>query len=30
VALAAMLERDKYATDDWTRAGRAPRALTIV
>lgn len=29
-ALAAMLERDKYATDDWTRAGRAPRALTIV
>ena len=25
-----MLERDKYATDDWTRAGRAPRALTIV
>ncbi len=29
-ALAAMLERDKYATDGWTRAGRAPRALTIV
>ena len=29
-ALAAMLERDKYATDDWTRAGRAPRALTII
>ncbi len=28
--LAAMLERDKYATDEWTRAGRAPRALTIV
>ncbi|SRR6266542_2804720 len=28
--LAASLERDKYATDDWTRAGRAPRALTIV
>jgi lipoyl(octanoyl) transferase len=30
VALAARLERDKYATDDWTRAGRAPRELTIV
>ena len=29
-ALAGMLEREKYATDDWTRAGRAPRALTIV
>ena len=29
-ALAALLERDKYATDGWTRAGRAPRALTIV
>ncbi len=29
-ALAAILERDKYATDGWTRAGRAPRALTIV
>jgi lipoyl(octanoyl) transferase len=29
-ALAARLERDKYATDDWTRAGRAPRELTIV
>jgi lipoate-protein ligase A len=29
-ALAAMLERDKYATDEWTREGRAPRALTIV
>lgn len=29
-ALAAMLERDKYATADWTRSGRAPRALTIV
>lgn len=29
-ALAETLERDKYATDDWTRAGRAPRALTIV
>ena len=28
--LAARLERDKYATDDWTRAGRAPRELTIV
>ena len=28
-ALAAMLERDKYATDDWTRAGRAPRPLTV-
>lgn len=28
--LAGMLEREKYATDDWTRAGRAPRALTIV
>ena len=24
-ALAGMLEREKYATDDWTRAGRAPR-----
>jgi len=29
-ALAAMLEREKYATADWTRAGRAPRALTVV
>jgi len=29
-ALAAMLEREKYATDEWTRSGRAPRALTIV
>jgi lipoyl(octanoyl) transferase len=29
-ALAGTLEREKYATDDWTRAGRAPRALTIV
>jgi lipoyl(octanoyl) transferase len=29
-ALAGMLEREKYATDPWTRAGRAPRALTIV
>ncbi len=28
--LAGMLEREKYATDEWTRAGRAPRALTIV
>ena len=28
--LAAMLEREKYATDDWTRAGRAPRALTVI
>jgi len=27
-ALAGMLEREKYATDDWTRAGRAPRSLT--
>jgi len=27
-ALAGMLEREKYATDDWTRAGRAPRPLT--
>jgi lipoate-protein ligase A len=25
-ALAGMLEREKYATDDWTRAGRAPRS----
>lgn len=29
-ALSATLEREKYATDEWTRAGRAPRALTIV
>jgi len=29
-ALAGRLEREKYATDDWTRAGRAPRELTIV
>jgi lipoate-protein ligase A len=29
-ALAGMLEREKYATDDWTRGGRAPRELTIV
>jgi lipoate-protein ligase A len=29
-ALAGMLEREKYATADWTRAGQAPRALTIV
>jgi len=29
-ALAGMLEREKYATDEWTRAGRAPRTLTIV
>ena len=29
-ALRAMLEREKYATDEWTRSGRAPRALTIV
>lgn len=29
-ALAATLEHDKYASGDWTRAGRAPRALTIV
>jgi lipoate-protein ligase A len=29
-ALAAMLEREKYATDEWTRAGRAPRALTLI
>lgn len=29
-ALAGMLEREKYATDDWTRAGRAPRAFSIV
>jgi lipoyl(octanoyl) transferase len=28
--LAALLEREKYATDPWTRAGRAPRELTIV
>lgn len=28
--LAARLEREKYTTDDWTRAGRAPRPLTIV
>ena len=27
-ALAGMLEREKYATDDWTRSGRAPRPLT--
>jgi len=27
-ALAGMLEREKYATDDWTRAGRVPRPLT--
>jgi hypothetical protein len=25
-----MLEREKYATDEWTRSGRAPHALTIV
>ena len=29
-ALAGMLEREKYATDDWTRAGRAPRPLTLI
>jgi lipoate-protein ligase A len=29
-ALAGSLLRDKYATDDWTRAGRAPRALTVI
>jgi lipoate-protein ligase A len=29
-ALAGMLERDKYASDGWTRAGRAPRALTVI
>jgi lipoate-protein ligase A len=28
--LAATLEREKYATDRWTRAGRAPRALTVI
>ena len=30
IELAGMLERDKYATGQWTRAGRAPRALTII
>ena len=29
-ALARVLEREKYATDDWTRAGHAPRALTVI
>ena len=29
-ALSAMLEREKYATSDWTSAGRAPRELTLV
>ena len=29
-ALADTLEREKYATHEWTRSGRAPRALTIV
>ena len=29
-ALAGMLEREKYATDPWTRAGRAPRALSVI
>ena len=28
--LAAMLEREKYATEAWTQAGRAPRALTVI
>jgi lipoyl(octanoyl) transferase len=30
VELAGTLEREKYATDPWTRAGRAPRALTLL
>jgi lipoyl(octanoyl) transferase len=30
IELAGMLERDKYATDQWTQAGRAPRALTVI
>lgn len=30
IALAGMLEREKYATDYWTRSGRAPRALTVI
>ena len=29
-ALADMLEREKYTTDHWTRAGHAPRPLTVV
>ena len=29
-SLARTLEREKYATDDWTRAGRAPRSLTVI
>ena len=30
VELAGTLEREKYATDPWTRAGRAPRAITVI
>jgi lipoate-protein ligase A len=30
VELAGTLEREKYATDPWTRAGRAPRELTVI
>jgi lipoyl(octanoyl) transferase len=30
IGLAGTLEREKYATDPWTRAGRVPRALTVI
>jgi lipoate-protein ligase A len=30
VELAGLLEREKYATERWTRAGRAPRTLTVI
>jgi lipoyl(octanoyl) transferase len=30
IGLAGTLDREKYATDPWTLAGRAPRALTVI